>query len=104
MPLIAFPVVITSRVFTEAALAFEHQRAGDDIVEKRSIVADEQQGSLVVGQQLFQKLERLDVEIVGRLIENQHVCRLSENFRQQQAIAFAAGERLDRRVDALGGK
>ena len=48
--------------------------------------------------------ERLDVEIVGRLVHHEHVERPSEQPGQQQTIALAAGERLHRRQRPLGRK
>ena len=65
-------------------------------------MADEQQRARPLGQLRFEQLERLDVEVVGRLVEHQHVGRPREQPRQQQAVALAAGQRLHRRARALG--
>ena len=54
-----------------------------------------------VGDQLFEQLERLDVEIVGRLVHHQDVGRTREEPREHQAVALAARQRLDRRHRAL---
>ena len=43
-------------------------------------------------QRLFEALERLDVQVVGGLVEQQQVAALLERERQVQAIALAAGE------------
>ena len=56
-------------------VAFEHQRAGDHVVEEVAIMAHQQQRALVLHQQRLEQLERLDVEVVGRLVEHQHVGR-----------------------------
>ena len=48
------------------------------------------------------QLERLDVEIVGRLVEHQDVGGLRQQPREQQPVALAARQRLHRRSRALG--
>ena len=42
----------------------------------------------------LEQLERLDIQVVGRLVEDQHVRRTREETRQQQAVALAARQRL----------
>ena len=68
------------------------------------VVAHEQQRARPVDQLRFEQLERLEVEVVGRLVEHQHVGRPREQARQQQPVALAARQRLDRRAGALGRK
>ena len=51
--------------------------------------------------QLLEQFQRLDVEIVGRLVEHQDVGRPREEPGQQQPVALAARQRLDRRQRAL---
>ena len=64
-------------------------------------MADQEHGPLVIFQQLFKQFERIDVEVVGRFVEHQHVCRLGEQACQQQPVAFTTGQRLDRRARTL---
>ncbi len=40
------PIAVAAHIFVHLAAAFEHQRARDHIVEKRPVVADEEQGPL----------------------------------------------------------
>ena len=47
-------------------------------------------------QRVFERAQRLDVEIVRRLVEQQHVRAGEQRLRQVQPAAFAAGERADR--------
>ena len=61
----------------------------------------QQQGAVVLRQQSFQQFQGFRVEIVRRLVEDQEIGRLREQPRQQQAVALAAGQGLDRRPDAL---
>ena len=67
-------------------------------------MADQQHGAGVILQQRFEQFQRIDVEIVGRLVEYEHVRRLAEQSRQQQAIAFASGQRFHRRPRAFRWK
>ena len=63
-------------------------------------MADQEHRAVVGLQQFFQQFQRLDVEVVGRLVEHQHVGRQREQARQQQPVALAAGQRAHRRVGA----
>src|SRR5690606_30537128 len=74
---------------------------GDDVVEEGAVVADQEQRAVVGVEQLLEQIEGLDVEVVGGLVQHQHVGRTREQARQQQAVALATGERLDRRARAL---
>ena len=57
-------------------------------------MADEQQRARPLDELRFEQLERLEIEIVGRLVEHQHVGRPREQPRQQQPVALAARQRL----------
>ena len=48
-----------------------------------------------VFQGLFQRADRVHIQIVGRLVEQQHIGALLEHAGQVDAIAFAAGEGAD---------
>ena len=67
-------------------------------------MAHEQQRAGPVHELRFEQLQRLEVEVVGRFVEHQHVGRTREEPRQQQAVAFAARQRLHRRARAIGRK
>ncbi len=67
-------------------------------------MGDQQQGAVEVEQQLLEQLQGLDVQVVGRLVEHQHVGRLGEQLGQQQAVGLPARERLDRLADPLRGE
>jgi hypothetical protein len=64
-------------------------------------VAHEQQRARVALQCVFQQFQRLDVEVVRRLIHYEHVRGAREQARQQQTIALAARQRLHGRIRAL---
>src|SRR6185295_14677460 len=77
-------ILITADVLDDATAAVEGERAGDDPVQEDAIVADQQDRSRKVGNQLLEQLEGLDVEIVGGLVEHEDVCRPGKEPRQQQ--------------------
>ena len=52
----------------------------------------EQQGCVAVFQEGFQPLDRLDVQVVGRLLKQQHVGPPQQQFGQLDAHAPAAAE------------
>ncbi|MCH2279960.1 MAG: FAD-binding oxidoreductase [Vicinamibacterales bacterium] len=62
----------------DVAVALEDQRRSHDVVEKRTIVRDEKDRAPVADEKLLQQLERLDIQVVGRLVEHQQVRGLCE--------------------------
>ena len=64
-------------------------------------MAHQQHRAAVLLQRRLEQLERIDVEVVGGLVEHQHVRRPREQPREQQAVALASGEHLHRRIHAL---
>ena len=72
-----------------------------DAVQEIAVVADDNQTAVVVDQRLFQNAQCDEVQIVGRLVENQEVSAALEDFRESQTRPFAARKLLDLRVDPL---
>ena len=97
-------IVVAAVVLLDLSVRLDRQRAGDDVVQERPVVADQEHRPLVLDQERLQQLERLDVQVVGRLVQNQQVRRLGEELGQQQAAAFAAGEVLDQAARAFRGE
>ena len=58
-------------------------------LEHVAVVADDQDGAGIVVERLDERLARVDVEVVGRLVEDQHVRRLPRDQRQRQPRALA---------------
>ncbi len=50
----------------------------------------QQHRAAIVLQQIFQQFQRINVEIVGRLVQHHQIRRLAEQACQQQAVALAA--------------
>ena len=57
-------------------------------------MADQQQRAGKVRDQFLEQLQRVDVEVVGRLVEHQQVRGPREQPRQQQPVALAADSAL----------
>ena len=53
-------------------------------------MADQEDRAVIVLQQLFQHVQRLDVEVVGWFIQHQNIGGAGKQTRQQQAVALAA--------------
>ena len=58
----------------------------------------------MIGQHLLEQVQGLDVEVVGGLVEDQEVGGLGQDLGEQQTVALAAGERLDRLAGLLVAK
>ena len=77
------------------AVAFEREHVRRDAIEEPAIVADDDGAAGEVQQRLFERAQRVDVEIVGRLVEQQQVAALLQQLRQVDAVALAARQRAD---------
>src|SRR6202166_4517333 len=74
------------------AVAFESQHVGGDAVEKEAVVADDDGAAGEIEQRLFERAQRVDVEVVGRLVEQEQVRAALQHFGEMHAVALAAGE------------
>jgi hypothetical protein len=64
-------------------------------------VGDQQHRAVVAAERVLERLAALDVEVVGRLVEDQQVGAGVDEDRQRQPLTLAArqpGERLQRVV------
>ena len=85
----------------EPAAAVELEDPAGDVVEEVAVVRDRDDGALVVGEEALEPGDRLGVEVVRRLVEQQQVGRGEQQPAERDAAALAARERLDVAV-ALG--
>ena len=81
-----------------AAAAIEFENPLGDVVEEVAVVRDGDDRARVLLQMVFEPLDGLGVEVVGRLVEQQQIGLLQERLAERDAPAFAAGELFDRRV------
>ena len=68
------------------------QRAVGDIIDKCPVVADQHDGAGRLAEKLFEPLYGVNVQMVGRLVEQQHVGTLEQYLGQLDAHAPTAGE------------
>ena len=78
----------------------EVQDTGDRLVEQFEVVADHQQRTLVLTQESEQPRLCVDVEVVGRLVEAQHVGAGEQDPRQLDASPLATRQRADRLIES----
>ncbi len=78
--------------------AVELDDAGRQPLEERAVVGHEQHRAGVLGQERLEPLDGVDVEVVGGLVEQQHVGGGDQRPRQQHAPPPAARQRVHRHV------
>jgi hypothetical protein len=76
----------------DAGAAVELQDPAGDVVEEVAVVRDGDDRAGILLERPFQPGDRLGVEVVGRLVEEQQVRRLQQQAAQRDAAAFAARE------------
>ena len=64
-----------------------------DLVEKMAVMRHHDDGLLKRQQEVFEPGNRLDVEMVGRFVEQQNVGISKQRLRQQDFHLFRAGQR-----------
>src|ERR1700730_8155983 len=79
----------------DATVAFEGQNVRRDTVEEPAIVADDDGTTGKILQRLFQRAQRVHVEIVGGLIEQKHIGARLEHLGEMNAVPLAAGKLAD---------
>ena len=92
------PILVAAGDDVDLARAVEAERDGHRLVEEVAVVADDQHRAVIIGDHFLQQVERLEVEVVGRLVEHQQVGRPGKFARQQQPRALAARQGADRRL------
>src|SRR4051794_29096582 len=86
---VALEPVPVGRVLVGALVGEDVRR---DAVEEPPVVGDDHRAAGELEQRVLEAAERLDVEVVGRLVEQQQVAALLEGERQVEAVALATGE------------
>ena len=90
-----------------AALVLVHGAVGDlpgrgaDGVEEPAVVGDDEQRAAPRREVAREPVDALDVEVVGRLVEQQQLGAVEQQPRERDAAALAARQRRDRRVEPL---
>jgi hypothetical protein len=63
---------------------------GCNAVEKPAVVRDHDRAAREAHQRLLERTQRLDVEVVGRLVEQEDVRPLAQELREVDAVPLAA--------------
>ena len=79
------------------------QRVAGDVVQEALVVRDDHRAAGVVGQELLEPADGQDVEVVGRLVEQQDVDAADQDLRQQHPQLEPARQRAQRRAVDRGG-
>src|SRR4051794_13928599 len=86
---VALEPVPVGRVLLRALVG---EDVGRDPVEEPPVVGDDHGTAGVLEKGVLQARQRFDVEVVGRLVEEQQVAALLERQRQVEAVALTTGE------------
>ena len=78
--------------------------ARDDRVEEEPVVRDEDDRVRVAGQVGLEPVARVEIEVVGRLVEQQQVGPAEQQLRQREAHLPAARERVGRLLERRVGE
>ena len=79
----------------DAAAAVELEDPAGDVVEEVPVVRHRDDGALVVREEALEPCDRLRVEMVRRLVEQQQVGRREQQPAERDAAPLAAGQRGD---------
>ena len=72
--------------------------AGRHVVQERAVVGDGDDAALEFDQQAFEPFDRIQVQVVGRLVQQQHIGLRHQRLRQCHAFFGAAGQRVHNRL------
>ena len=68
-------IMITADITTNFTAAFEDPAFCNGVIDKLTIVANQQYRALIAVDQFFQQFQRFDIKIVGRFVKNQQTGR-----------------------------
>ena len=74
---------------------------GGDAIDKLTVVTDDDDRLGTVNQEIFQPLDGLDVEVIGRLVEQEHIGILKQELRQLDTHTPTATELAGRFVEVF---
>ena len=79
----------------DVAVALEGEDVGGKTVEEPAVMGDDHGATREVHQGFLQGAQRIDVEIVGRFVEEQDVGFALQHLGEMHPVALAAGEDAD---------
>ncbi len=92
-------VVVVARIDLQRAVVHVGH-VGADLVQEVAVVRDDDHGRVALVQHVFQPADGVDVEVVGRLVEQQDVGIREQRLRQQHAQLPARRDVAHRAVGA----
>ena len=78
------------------AIKFDDARC--DVIQKTTIMGNEQHATFVIAQQTFEPKYRCKVQMVSRLIEQQNIRRTYQRTCQRNALLHTAGQSAHQRI------
>ena len=97
-------LLIVARKILHLALPFEHQQMVDHLIHKIAIVAHDDDTAGKILQIFLQHLQRLNIEVVGRLVQHQEVGIAHQNGTKIEFAPLAAAELVNEIVLLLGSE
>ena len=88
----------------DPAVAVERVDVVADALDEVAVVADDDERAGPAVEQVLERGQRVDVEVVRRLVEQQHVRLVHQQAHQLQPPALAAGEVAHERARALAAE
>ena len=79
-------------------VALEGQHVGGDAVQEPAVVGDHDRAAGERQQRVLERAQRVHVEVVGGLVEQQQVAAAAQQLGEVHAVALAAGELADARL------
>ena len=76
-------------------ISFKGQNVRGDPVEEPAVVADDNCAAGKGQERIFERTERVDIQVIGRFIQQQKVSAAFQHFCQVNPVAFSAGKILD---------
>ena len=95
LALVEFVVLVAAFDEHPAAFVFRGEHVGGDPIEEPAVVRDDQRAAGEFRKRVLERTQRLHIEIVGWLVEEQHVAALQQRRREMQPTALAARESTD---------
>ena len=96
-------VGVAAGVFVELAV-LDVDDAVDDRIEEVAVVRNQHQRALIALEPLLQPDDGIQIQVVGRFIEQQQIGAAEQGLGQVQAHAPATGEATHRRVELIAPK
>lgn len=100
LQLLLFQLLILLKIagVTAQLAAIQFNNAGADGVQKRPVVANDNHGAGKIQQQILQPDNGIHIQVVGWLVQQQHMGAHDERLRQGHAFDIAARQRADARL------